>query len=222
MLCTCSRLTMTLCLSYAPLLHNSRTHSTTTPSLIRGGATLMGIVRLVTQHKMCLPGVQEAATALGHPSPFDATGNMIPELAALEEQFGAPRGESTQWGSCLRIVDPSSGSLQTASVLHLNNNEAALCMCLVRFSTHDAGHAMLAVGTAKGLSFYPRQAESAWPSCLLLYIHRSKPIRVMKGLARFALEGWPRWMFDVFERRVDCVLGRLPGGGASGLAPLNF
>ena len=31
--------------------------------------------------------------------------------AAEDEQFGAPRGASGQWASCLRTVDP--GSLQT-------------------------------------------------------------------------------------------------------------
>lgn len=30
------------------------------------------------------------------------------ELAALEEQFGAPRGEPGQWASCLRVVDPAT------------------------------------------------------------------------------------------------------------------
>ena len=45
--------------------------------------------------------------------------------------------------------------------MHLENNEAALCMCLVTFASQGAGAAMLAVGTAKGLSFYPRSAEGA-------------------------------------------------------------
>ena len=105
--------------------------------------------------------VQDAARQLGHASPFTPAGDMIPDLADLEEQFGAPRGPASQWGSCLRIVAPSGAALSTASVLHLGNNEAALCMCLVTFSTLGGGAAVLAVGTAKGLSFYPRQAEGA-------------------------------------------------------------
>lgn len=30
------------------------------------------------------------------------------ELAAREEQFGAPKGEAGQWASCLRIVEPQN------------------------------------------------------------------------------------------------------------------
>lgn len=36
------------------------------------------------------------------------------EAAALEEQFGAPRGQPGQWAACLRIVDPAT--LSTAFV----------------------------------------------------------------------------------------------------------
>jgi splicing factor 3B subunit 3 len=105
--------------------------------------------------------VQEAAAALGMESPFTQSGDLVPELASLEEQFGAPRGSPTQWGSCLRIVSPSGGEPRTLSVLHMENNEAALCMCMVLFNNHGGGQPMLAVGTAKGLTFYPRQAEGA-------------------------------------------------------------
>lgn len=58
-------------------------------------------------------------------------------------------------------MSPYGGELQTLSVLHLDNNEAALCMCLVAFSNQGAGQAMLAVGTARNMQFYPRQADGA-------------------------------------------------------------
>ena len=112
-------------------------------------------------HKRAVASLQEAATALGLPSPFTPAGDLAPELAGLEEQFGAPRGGATQWGSCLRVVSPYGGELQTLSVLHLENNEAALCMCLVAFANQGAGQAMLAVGTARNMQFYPRQADGA-------------------------------------------------------------
>lgn len=114
-------------------------------------------VQAATQLNQIL--VQEAAATLRIPSPFTPAGDLVPELADLEEQFGAPRGEGDKWGSCIRIARPSATSIETASVLHLGNNEAAQCMCLVRFTSQGAGAAMLAVGTAKGLTFYPRQAE---------------------------------------------------------------
>lgn len=55
------------------------------------------------------------------------------------------------------MVDPNT--LETASVLELDNNEAAVSMCCVRFSAAE-GH-MLAVGTVQGLGFLPRVADGA-------------------------------------------------------------
>lgn len=77
------------------------------------------------------------------------------EQREQEAQWGPPRGDPTQWASCLRVVDPST--LESASVLELDNNEAALSMCCVRF-TGAAGY-LLAVGTVQNLGFYPRAAD---------------------------------------------------------------
>ena len=58
----------------------------------------------------------------------------------------------------MRVVDPIT--LATASVLELDNNEAAISMTLVRFAGQTGANSpMLAVGTVKGLGFYPRAAE---------------------------------------------------------------
>ncbi len=79
------------------------------------------------------------------------------EQREQEAQWGPPRGDPTNWASCLRIVDPST--LETASVIELDNNEAAISMCCMRFSAAE-GH-MLAVGTVQGLGFLPRTADGA-------------------------------------------------------------
>lgn len=114
--------------------------------------------------------VQEAAKALGLPSHMDAKGDIAPELLTREDHFGCPCGETDQWGSCVRLVKVAQNGLSTSSVLHLDKNEAALCMCLVSFDTHAAGQQMLAVGTAKDLRFYPRRATGvASPLSHLLY-----------------------------------------------------
>ena len=107
---------------------------------------------------MCVLLMQEAAQALGLPSHMDPKGDIAPELLAQEDHFGCPSGEPDQWGSCVRLVQVAQNGLSTSSVLHLDKNEAALCMCLVAFDTHGAGQQMLAVGTAKDLRFYPRRA----------------------------------------------------------------
>lgn len=80
------------------------------------------------------------------------------ELAALEEQFGPPRGMSGQWASCLRIIEPET--LSTQFVLELDRNEAVMSMCLVQFpNSHDTS-GMLAVGTAEGLRYMPTECDS--------------------------------------------------------------
>ena len=90
------------------------------------------------------------------------------EQREQEARWGPPRGDPTNWASCLRIVDPST--LETASVIELDNNEAAISMCCMRFSAAE-GH-MLAVGTVQGLGFLPRTADGAhcpsWFHCAVL------------------------------------------------------
>ena len=91
-------------------------------------------------------------------------GTLPPELdddaAAAAEQFGAPRGAVGQWASCVRIVDPRT--LETTSVLELDDNEAALCMALVSFTSATEEGTLLAVGTAQGLAFYPRRVDDGF------------------------------------------------------------
>jgi hypothetical protein len=58
------------------------------------------------------------------------------------------------------IVDPVS--LQTTHCIELEDNEAALSVCLVSFDSHPEHGTLLAVGTAQGLKFYPKEAQSGW------------------------------------------------------------
>lgn len=50
-------------------------------------------------------------------------------------------------------------SVWHCSVLELDSNEAAISLCLVRFSSWPNEDTMLAVGTTQGMTFYPRQLE---------------------------------------------------------------
>ena len=82
------------------------------------------------------------------------------EIAAQEEQFGAPPGAPGQWASALRVVEPRG--LTTTCVEELDGNEAVTAMCFVRF---DAGHArgwLLAVGTAEGMTFFPTDCQAGY------------------------------------------------------------
>ena len=104
---------------------------------------------------------------------------MNEEQREQEAQWGPPRGDPTQWASCLRVVDPST--LESASVLELDNNEAALSMCCVRFTGGD--QYMLAVGTVQNLGFYPRAADG------MRAFHMLAPNRLSTNLTVLLLAG---------------------------------
>lgn len=95
----------------------------------------------------------------GHANGLDIKGpELNEEQREQETQWGPPRGDPTKWASCLRIIDPST--LDTATVLELDNNEAAISMCCVRFPNSD-GY-LLAVGTVQNLGFNPRAADEGY------------------------------------------------------------
>ncbi|XP_061998714.1 spliceosome-associated protein 130 A-like [Rosa rugosa] len=81
-----------------------------------------------------------------------------------DEHYGYPKAESDKWVSCIRVLDPKTAT--TTCLLELDN-EAAISVCTVNF--HDnaglVGAAppkeygtLLAVGTAKGLQFWPKKS----------------------------------------------------------------
>ena len=86
-----------------------------------------------------------------------------PELdddrAATETQFGTLKGAAGQWASCVRAIDPSTAA--TTSVAELDDNEGAVSLALVDFASPGNEGTYLAVGTAQGLAFNPRQADGA-------------------------------------------------------------
>ncbi|KAA8534276.1 hypothetical protein F0562_031793 [Nyssa sinensis] len=73
-----------------------------------------------------------------------------------DEQYGYPKAESDKWVSCIRILDPRTAV--TTSLLELQDNEAAFSICTVNFHDKEYG-TLLAVGTAKGLQFWPEKFQ---------------------------------------------------------------
>ena len=71
---------------------------------------------------------------------------------------GPMPSNGSRWGSCLRIVDPSSAS--TLDIAELGKDEAALCCCSVQFHSRG-GEALLAVGTVTGLALHPLKHKEA-------------------------------------------------------------
>ena len=79
------------------------------------------------------------------------------------EQFGAPKAPPGSWASCLRIVHPADVAKENGGakqVIEMTGNEAALCACHVYFPV--ANEVFLAVGTAVGLTFAPRDCDGGF------------------------------------------------------------
>lgn len=102
-----------------------------------------------------------------------------------DEQYGYPKAESNKWASCIRILDPRTGN--TTCLLELQDNEAAFSVCTVNF--HDKEHGtLLAVGTAKGLQFWPKRSLTAGFIHIYRFVEEGKSLEL---LHKTQVEGVP-------------------------------
>ncbi|KAG4151376.1 hypothetical protein ERO13_D04G061100v2 [Gossypium hirsutum] len=102
-----------------------------------------------------------------------------------DEQYGYPKAESNKWVSCIRILDPRTAT--TTCLLELQDSEAAFSVCTVNFHDKEYG-ALLAVGTAKGLQFWPKKSLVAG----FIYIYRFlEDGRSLELLHKTQVEGVP-------------------------------
>ena len=72
-------------------------------------------------------------------------------------QIGDFRGISSEWASCIRIIDPATVS--SLFCLNLADNEAAISAAIVNFESAPDKGAVLCVGVTKGLTFHPRSSQ---------------------------------------------------------------
>ena len=105
------------------------------------------------------------------------------------------------WGSCVRLLDPSSSGA-TLDCLEMNRNEAALCCTSVRFHTRG-GESLLAVGTVTGMTMHPLKQTA---SHVVLY-------RVVNGdrlqlLHRTQVDDGPVLALAHFQGRLLVGVGR--------------
>ncbi|KAF4523972.1 hypothetical protein B566_EDAN013555 [Ephemera danica] len=85
-----------------------------------------------------------------------------------ESIFGAPKAGPGMWASALRILDPVEGI--THQLLRLEQNEAAMCVALVRFANQPDGAQCVIVGVAKDYQLNPKQVGGGF-----LYTYRLNP-----------------------------------------------
>lgn len=63
-----------------------------------------------------------------------------------------------KWASCIRVIEPGTGT--SLEVLELSNNEAAFSVCTCRFKQHS-DETFVVVGVAKDMSLHPRRISAA-------------------------------------------------------------
>lgn len=102
-----------------------------------------------------------------------------------DEQYGYPKAESDKWASCIRVLDPRSGN--TTCLLELQDNEAAFSLCTVNFHDKEYG-TLLAVGTAKGLQFFPKRTFTAGFIHIYRFVEDGKSLEL---LHKTQVEGVP-------------------------------
>ncbi|WZH42250.1 Pre-mRNA-splicing factor rse-1 [Fusarium acuminatum] len=73
-------------------------------------------------------------------------------------EFGYPRGHG-RWASCISVVDPIGE--QVLQMIELQNNEAAMSVAVVPFTSQD-GESFLLVGTGKDMILNPRQFSEGY------------------------------------------------------------
>ena len=84
--------------------------------------------------------------------PFKFSSNDYVALQLMKAKFSSGLGTA--------FSEDLEGPLRCAcSVLELDNNEAAVSLALVKFSSWPSEGIMLAVGTTQSMTFNPRQVE---------------------------------------------------------------
>lgn len=126
-----------------------------------------------------------------------------------DEQYGYPKAEAEKWVSCIRVVEPrrileqETAGTCTTCLLELQDNEAAFSLCTVNFHDKEYG-TLLAVGTAKGLQFWPKK------SCTAGFIHICRFMddgRRLELLHKTQVEGVPLSLCQ-FQGRLLAGIGQ--------------
>ncbi|KAF9586806.1 hypothetical protein IFM89_039968 [Coptis chinensis] len=102
-----------------------------------------------------------------------------------DEQYGYPKAESQNWVSCIRVIEPRTET--TTCLLELQDNEAAFSVCTVNFNNKEYGM-LLAVGTVKGLKFWPKRSHAAGFIHIYRFIDDGKGLQL---LHKTQVEGTP-------------------------------
>uniref|UniRef100_A0A1I8I1H7 CPSF_A domain-containing protein n=1 Tax=Macrostomum lignano TaxID=282301 RepID=A0A1I8I1H7_9PLAT len=108
---------------------------------------------------------QEMLEQAGADGDRSGDAQLVREMAAAflsenlpEPVFGAPKPGAGMWASVIRVMRPLTG--QTAQIIRLQQNEAALSICLCRFACNPM-ESYLLVGIVKDMTLAPRSVGGA-------------------------------------------------------------
>lgn len=135
------------------------------------------------------------------PSEDDGEEDEDEKLARKTPVRGPLPSKPGTWGSCIRLLDPSS-NCSTLDCIEMGRNEAALCCASVRFHS-KGGEPLLAVGTVTGMTMNPLKQVA---SHIILY-------RVVDGgrlqlLHKTAVEDGPVLALAHFQGRLLAGIGK--------------
>ncbi|KAG2723654.1 hypothetical protein I3760_02G179300 [Carya illinoinensis] len=149
--------------------------------------------------KECFEAVGTGENENGNMEQMENGGDEDKDDPLSDEHYGYPKAESDRWVSCIRVLDPKTAT--TTCLLELQDNEAAFSICTVNFHDKEYG-TLLAVGTAKGLQFWPKRSLAAG----FIHIYRFlEDGRSLELLHKTQVEGVPTALCQ-FQGRLLAVI----------------
>ncbi|KAG2723644.1 hypothetical protein I3760_02G179300 [Carya illinoinensis] len=152
--------------------------------------------------KECFEAVGTGENENGNMEQMENGGDEDKDDPLSDEHYGYPKAESDRWVSCIRVLDPKTAT--TTCLLELQDNEAAFSICTVNFHDKEYG-TLLAVGTAKGLQFWPKRSLAAG----FIHIYRFlEDGRSLELLHKTQVEGVPTALCQ-FQGRLLAGIGNV-------------
>ncbi|KAJ3040626.1 Splicing factor 3B subunit 3 [Rhizophlyctis rosea] len=134
------------------VFHQTIVPSTYTPRRFTVHPHTKTIVVIESEHGTYSPGARQQLLAQNQDDAMEVEGEEPSSQELPVDQFGLPKADPGQWGSCIRLISKDGEAL---SVLDLDRNEAAFSVTTCVFNNQN-GESFLVVGTAVDVSLSPK------------------------------------------------------------------
>ena len=116
-----------------------------------------------------------------------------------EEIFGAPKAGAGMWASCIRVMDPIQG--KTVQKIKLEQNEAAMSLCFVKFNVQPEFTFCL-VGVAKDYKLNPRSAGGGkYITTVFKFVVKKKFVKLIYSFTYFKNSLW-----NIYSSFTKCLI----------------